>query len=107
MFFFRTIRWTKLPSRSWPERGADVNARDGIWYQTPLSLSLGKSIGDNNNEVIKRLLKAGAKDVDAAAPRVPLFGNVATFGWAGQKRSSIPHREPAGCAGGGEGFSTP
>jgi outer membrane protein assembly factor BamB len=41
-------------------RGANPSARDGIWYMTPLSQSLGKL--DN----VKALLKAGAKDVDAA-----------------------------------------
>ncbi len=41
-------------------RGADPNARDGIWYQTPLSHSISRV--DN----AKALLKAGAKDVDAA-----------------------------------------
>ncbi len=49
------------------ERGADVNARDGIWYQTPLSLALGAFGGDGNADIVKRLLKAGAKDLDAAA----------------------------------------
>ncbi|MBI3408592.1 MAG: ankyrin repeat domain-containing protein [Planctomycetes bacterium] len=49
------------------EHGADVNARDGIWYQTPLSLSLGGFIGGSNLKITKRLLKAGAKDVDNAA----------------------------------------
>src|SRR5262245_57442695 len=42
------------------KRGADVNARDGIWYRTPLSQSL------TNVEIVKLLVKAGAKDVDAA-----------------------------------------
>lgn len=42
-------------------RGADPNARDGIWYQTPLSQSLA------NLANVKLLLKAGAKDIDAAA----------------------------------------
>jgi hypothetical protein len=43
-------------------RGADVNARDGIWYQTPLSAS----VGGRHLAAAKLLLKAGAKDVDAA-----------------------------------------
>ena len=47
-------------------RGADVNARDGIWYQTPLSNALGGFGGQSNPEIIQQLLKAGAKDVDAA-----------------------------------------
>src|SRR5262245_843398 len=41
-------------------RGADVNARDGIWYMTPLSQSLAKV------DTVKLLVKAGAKDTDAA-----------------------------------------
>ena len=41
-------------------KGADPTARDGIWYLTPLSQSLDKL------ENVKALLKAGAKDVDAA-----------------------------------------
>ncbi len=52
-------------------RGADPNARDGIWYQTPLSQSLGKV------ENVKLLLKAGAKDVDAALMASAPRGNVA------------------------------
>ena len=60
------------------DRGADVNARDGIWYQTPLSLSLG-GLGGGNAEVVKRLLKAGAKDVDAAAITAAARGNVAVL----------------------------
>src|SRR5262249_41629975 len=59
------------------DRGADVNARDGIWYQTPLSVSLGGFVGGGNTDVIKRLLKAGAKDVDAAALSAAARGNVA------------------------------
>src|SRR5262245_15601706 len=41
-------------------RGADPNARDGIWYNTPLSQSL------TSVENAKLLIKAGAKDIDAA-----------------------------------------
>jgi outer membrane protein assembly factor BamB len=59
------------------ERGADVNARDGIWYQTPLSISLGAFIGGTNPDIVKRLLKAGAKDVDAAAITAASRGNLA------------------------------
>jgi outer membrane protein assembly factor BamB len=44
------------------KRGADVNVRDGIWYQTPLSMS----VGDKKLDASKLLIKAGAKDVDAA-----------------------------------------
>jgi outer membrane protein assembly factor BamB len=43
-------------------KGADVNARDGIWYQTPLSLA----VGGEHASVVTALLKAGAKDIDAA-----------------------------------------
>src|SRR5262249_46848285 len=42
------------------KRGADVNARDGIWYGTPLSMSILKP------DIVKFLIKSGAKDVDAA-----------------------------------------
>src|SRR5207253_2502661 len=43
-------------------RGADVNARDGIWYQTPLS----SSVGGKQLAAAELLIKAGARDVDAA-----------------------------------------
>ena len=39
---------------------ADVNARADIWYQTPLSQSL------TNAKIVELLVKAGAKDIDAA-----------------------------------------
>src|SRR6266851_2095065 len=42
------------------DKGADVNASDGIWYMTPLSQSVA------NLEAVKLLVKAGAKDIDAA-----------------------------------------
>src|SRR5262245_57543178 len=42
------------------KHGADVNARDGIWYQTPLS----QAIGVGKVEIVKSLLQAGAKDVE-------------------------------------------
>ncbi len=51
-------------------RGADPTARDGIWYQTPLSQSLEKL------ENVKVLLKAGAKDIDAAATNAAVRGNL-------------------------------
>ncbi|HVK07977.1 MAG TPA: PQQ-binding-like beta-propeller repeat protein [Gemmataceae bacterium] len=57
-------------------RGADVNARDGIWYQTPLSMSLGGFGLIGNVEAAKRFLKAGAKDLDAAALNAASRGNV-------------------------------
>ncbi len=47
------------------DRGADPNARDGIWYETPLSLA----VGGGHDEAVVLLLKAGAKDVDAAVIR--------------------------------------
>lgn len=50
-------------------RGADVNARDGIWYQTPLSQSTSRA------EIAKLLLKAGAKDGDAALIAAAQRGN--------------------------------
>jgi len=58
------------------ERGADVNARDGIWYQTPLSHAVGGFGGDGNADIVKRLLKAGAKDLDAAAMTAAASGKV-------------------------------
>src|SRR5580704_8839018 len=51
------------------KRGADVNVRDGIWYQTPLSMAAPEKKVD----AAKFLIKAGAKDVDAA-----LFAAVST-----------------------------
>jgi outer membrane protein assembly factor BamB len=57
-------------------RGADINARDGIWYQTPLSISLGGFGGFGNADAVKRFLKAGAKDLDAAAQTAAARGNV-------------------------------
>src|SRR5712692_8111846 len=42
--------------------GADVNARDGIWYETPLSIA----VAEGNAEVVTKLLRARAKDIDAA-----------------------------------------
>jgi outer membrane protein assembly factor BamB len=58
------------------DKGADVNARDGIWYQTPLSLALGGFGGGGDADLVKRLLKAGAKDVDAAAMAAAARGKV-------------------------------
>jgi len=51
-------------------RGADPTARDGIWYQTPLSQSLDKL------ENVKVFLKAGAKDIDAAATNAAVRGKL-------------------------------
>jgi outer membrane protein assembly factor BamB len=44
------------------KNGADVNARDDIWYQTPLS----KCDSPLHLPSLKLLIKAGAKDTDAA-----------------------------------------
>src|SRR5262245_3041615 len=44
------------------KKGANVNARDDIWYQTPLS----SAVGGSEVETVRFLIKAGAKDVDAA-----------------------------------------
>jgi hypothetical protein len=44
------------------KHGADANARDGIWYETPLLLAVQGGYTD----VVKLLLKSGAKDVDGA-----------------------------------------
>ena len=53
-------------------RGADPSARDGIWYSTPLSLSIANKKLDN----VKALLKAGAKDVDAAVFAASSLGDL-------------------------------
>jgi outer membrane protein assembly factor BamB len=52
-------------------RGADVNARDGIWYQTPLS----SAVAGKHLATAKLLLKAGAKDGDAALFAAARQGN--------------------------------
>lgn len=44
------------------KRGADVNVRDFIWYQTPLSYAVARG----QNDAARLLIKAGARDVDAA-----------------------------------------
>src|SRR5439155_5609681 len=55
------------------DRGADPNARDYIWYQTPLSAALGvKKI-----EIIQALLKAGARDIEPAILSAANGANVA------------------------------
>src|SRR5215207_6458529 len=53
------------------DKGADVNARDDIWYQTPLSYSAGGDL-----KTIELLIKAGAKDTDAAFVSAALSGKV-------------------------------
>ena len=54
------------------EKGANVNARDDIWYQTPLSSAVGAAQLDT----VRFLIKSGAKDVDAAALSAAGMGNV-------------------------------
>jgi ankyrin repeat protein len=54
------------------KRGADVNARDGIWYQTPLA----NALRGHNLDLVKRLLEAGARDVDDAARTAAARGNI-------------------------------
>src|SRR4051794_35319712 len=55
-------------------KGADVNARDDIWYQTPLTAAVGGS----RVETVRLLVKAGAKDVDAALLAAAAAGKTAT-----------------------------
>ena len=52
---------------------ADVNVRDGIWYMTPLSMS----VGGKKLDATKFLIKSGAKDVDAALCSAASMGNEA------------------------------
>src|SRR5262245_53753659 len=52
--------------------GADANSRDGIWYETPLS----QAVGEGHAEIVTALLRAGAKDVDAAVVRAAAGGKV-------------------------------
>jgi outer membrane protein assembly factor BamB len=52
--------------------GADVNARDGIWYETPLSLA----VSGEQPEVVTAVLRAGARDVDAAIVRAAAGGKL-------------------------------
>jgi len=55
-------------------RGADVNARDLIWYQTPLSTAAGGL----NTDLVKFLIKSGAKDTDDALVSAASAGRTAT-----------------------------
>lgn len=55
------------------KRGADPSARDLIWYQTPLSSAVSAA---KTNMVIA-LIKAGAKDTDAALMSAAARGNAA------------------------------
>ncbi len=54
-------------------KGADVNTRDDIWYQTPLSSAVGAA----QPETVRLLIKAGARDVDAAVIAAAAAGNAA------------------------------
>ena len=54
------------------EKGANVNARDDIWYQTPLSSAVGVK-----KEYVRLFLKSGAKDFDAALLTAVSLGNSA------------------------------
>ncbi len=44
------------------KKGADANARDDIWYMTPLSTASSSK----QESIVRQLIKAGAKDTDAA-----------------------------------------
>jgi outer membrane protein assembly factor BamB len=55
--------------------GADVNARDGIWYETPLS----QAVAEGHTAVVTILLRAGARDVDAAVVRAAAGGKLAVL----------------------------
>jgi outer membrane protein assembly factor BamB len=52
--------------------GADANARDAIWYETPLSMA----VAEGNAETITALLRAGARDIDAAVVRAAAGGKL-------------------------------
>ncbi len=54
-------------------RGANVNTRDGIWYQTPLSIALR----EGSEESVTKLLAAGATDIDEAAAVAAGRGDIA------------------------------
>jgi outer membrane protein assembly factor BamB len=54
------------------DKGADVNARDGIWYQTPLS----SAVGAGHVDVVKALIRAGARDINPALLTATSRGNV-------------------------------
>jgi outer membrane protein assembly factor BamB len=64
--------------------GADVNARDGIWYETPLSVA----VAEGHAEVVTALLRAGAKDVDAAVVRAAAGGKLPVL------RAVLAHGKP-------------
>lgn len=55
------------------KKGADVNSRDDIWYQTPLTTA----VSGLKLPTAKLLMKAGAKDTDAAFGAAAGMGNVA------------------------------
>src|SRR5262249_48765414 len=54
-------------------KGADVNARDDIWYLTSLTCA----VGEGHAEIVKFLVKAGAKDVDPAVVSAAAAGKSA------------------------------
>ncbi|QVL31064.1 PQQ-binding-like beta-propeller repeat protein [Telmatocola sphagniphila] len=54
------------------KRGADVNSRDLIWYQTPLS----SAVSGRHLKAAEFLIKSGAKDTDAAFRTASVFGNL-------------------------------
>ncbi len=70
------------------KRGADVNARDYIWYQTALSQSL------KDAETVKLLIRAGAKDIDqafmsaVAIGKLPVVQALLDSGKVGQERAT-------------------
>ena len=53
------------------KKGADVNARDDIWYQTPLS----SAVSGLQPKTVKFLIESGAKDVDSALVTAAGLGN--------------------------------
>lgn len=52
------------------KKGADVNVRDGIWYGTPLTMA-------EKVDAARMLIRAGAKDFDAALGTAAMMGNQA------------------------------
>jgi outer membrane protein assembly factor BamB len=64
--------------------GADVNARDLIWYETPLSTAIAEGSAEN----VAALLRAGARDVDAAIIRAAAMGKAPIV------RAVLEHSKP-------------
>jgi outer membrane protein assembly factor BamB len=54
------------------DAGADVNARDLIWYVTPLS----SAVATGDADIVTLLLRAGARDADAALIRAAAGGKL-------------------------------